>query len=114
MKTLKTFFSAGLLAVPLVGFAAERTFATVVGDIVNKVLTPLIGLVAVTAFLFFMWGLAKYLSGDAKKLEEAKGVMWYSVLAMFVMFSIWGLVTVLMNTFGIDGTEKPPIPKVYP
>ncbi len=117
MKTLKIFLLAGPLLLPVTGFAAcggERTFGWVVCILNERVITPLIGVVIALAMLFFFWGLGKYLSGDAKKIAEAKDVMWFSVLAMFVIFSIWGIVRVLMATVGISENEKAPIPKIYP
>ena len=113
MKTLKIILSLGLLGLPLVGFAQTKDFGWVVNLIVTKILTPLIGLLVVAAMLVFMWGLIKYLGGDAKNKEEAKGVMWFSVLAMFVMFSIWGLVNLLIVTFELNN-ESVPIPNIYP
>ena len=80
---------------------------------VERVLTPLITVVVSLAMLYFLWGLTKYLTktGDSTAQAEARGAMWYGLLTMFVMFSLWGLVQVLVNTFELDNSALP-VPKI--
>lgn len=42
--------------------------------------------------------------------EEAKTVMVNGIIALFVMVSVWGFITILTNTFvPLTGTHTPPI-----
>ena len=38
---------------------------------------------------------------DEDKQKEARGVMLYGVIVLFVMVAVWGLVNVLLNGFGL-------------
>ena len=47
-------------------------------------------------------------AGNEDKIEDGKKLMFWGGIALFVMFSVWGLVGILRNTFGIENF----IPKV--
>lgn len=79
-------------------------------DIVNDTLIPLAFL---CALLFFFWGVAQYIRNAGEAKDEAKKVMTWGVIALFVMSSVWGLVTVLRSELGINVSEDPmKIPKL--
>ena len=87
---------------PWVVFA--QTGATV-GSILDKI-AGLIGIfvpiIAGLAMLAFIWGVALsiFQSGDARAQSQGKSMMIWGVVGLFVMLSVWGIVTVLANTFG--------------
>ena len=41
--------------------------------------------------LAFLWGLARFISnaGGGKEQEEAKGVMLWGIIGIFIMASVW-------------------------
>ena len=41
--------------------------------------------------------------------KEARNVMIYGIIGLFVMVAVWGLVNVLINTFGLS-TSVPQVP----
>lgn len=52
--------------------------------------------------LVFIWGVFQYTvlaQGDERKTVEAKNVIFYGIIGLFVMASVWGLVRILVNTF---------------
>ena len=65
--------------------------------------------VAVVAFLWSGFKLVKS-SGDSSKSAEAKKGLTYSLIAIFVMASIWGIVNFFTNTadkdLGLDYNNK--------
>lgn len=63
-----------------------------------------IPLIFVLAFMLFIWGVVQYVINDTEeaKREKGKQFMLWGIIALFVMFSVWGLVAVLGNTFGIE------------
>ena len=67
----------------------------------------LVVLVELLAFLFFFWGVAKFIKGNENEAARAEGrqFMIWGILAIFVIFAAWGLVSILKNTFGI-GTPQ--------
>ena len=68
----------------------------------NRILNGLVGLLILVAILAFFWGLIKYLfSGGGEDKSEGLKMMFYGVIAIFVMVSIWGIIRLLQNTFGV-------------
>jgi hypothetical protein len=68
----------------------------------NRILNGLVGLLILVAILAFFWGLIKYLfSGGGEDKSEGLKLMFYGVIAIFVMVSIWGIIRLLQNTFGV-------------
>jgi fumarate reductase subunit D len=63
-------------------------------------------LIFALAVLAFFWGVFKTIrdANDSKAREEGRYFMLYGIIAIFVMVSMWGLVRVLTNTFGIPFT----------
>ncbi len=41
-------------------------------------------------------------AGDETARTEARNIMIWGIIALFVMVSVWGLVNVLDDTFGLD------------
>ncbi len=100
----------GLVAAfPLV--AAAQNAQSILSTIANLV-NQLIPLMMAIALLVFFWGLVKYIwnSGSEDAKEEGKNVMIAGIVGLFVMVSIWGIVGIIANTFGVQtgGTQSPP------
>ena len=76
-------------------------FVTTIVGLINWVLVPLI---FALAFLSFLWGVFNYFflgaTDEAKQKEGREFVVW-GLLGLVVLFSVWGLVNVLLMTFGI-------------
>ncbi len=67
----------------------------------------------VLALIYFIYGVAKYImnAGDPEAQKEARSVMIWGIVALFVIVSVWGLITVLQNTFvGGAPAQTPDIP----
>lgn len=75
------------------------TFAELVyGRIVPIVDAVIIPALYALAFLFFLLGIFKYFFNESEQ-ERKKGrefALW-SIIAFFVLFSVWGLVRLLMS-----------------
>lgn len=91
---------------------APQTFCqnmslTTLGNIIEWASCTLVKLVV--PFLFtlavvgFIWGIIQfYLNpGNEEKRKNGKSFMLWGIIALFVMISMWGLVGVLTNTFGV-------------
>lgn len=79
--------------------------------LVNGILNSFIPIFITIALLAFFWGIARYLMGDAgKNKDEGIKLMIWSIVALFVMVSVWGLIRLLQNTFKVTGNE-PIVPK---
>lgn len=112
MKKFTLFLSIFSLF-PVFVFAAvtqPKNFSEFVMIVVG-IIKLLIPVVAALALLTFFWGMAKFISaaGDEKAIADGKNIMIWGVIAVFVMVSIWGIISLLSGSFGFDfGIPKLP------
>ena len=77
------------------------------GAIINYILcilqSSIIPILVVAAIILFIYGVVKYIAGadNEKVRKEGSMFMIYGIISLFVITSIWGLVSILTNTFGI-------------
>lgn len=109
MKKILALTTGSLSLFPLI--ASAQTFTSVINTISN-IVNQLIPLFLALALLAFFWGLITYIwkSGDAEAQEQGKNIMIAGIVGLFVMVSIWGIIGIIANTFGIQtgGTVRPP------
>jgi len=83
---------------------------------VGQVLGWLMPLIVGLAVIYFVFGILKYVmnAGDEEKQKEGRSMMLYGIIAIFVMVSVWGLINVLVGTFGLDTTavQVPTLPTI--
>lgn len=82
----------------------------IIFTLMNDVLMPLIGVLIVFATVVFIWGVTKYVAagGDAEKITEGRNFIFWGLIGLFVIISVWGLVLVINNTLGIPPSYPPP------
>lgn len=78
---------------------------------INTILVPL---VFALAFFLFLFGVFRYFFSSGAKADEGrtegkKFIMW-GVIALAVMISVWGLVNILVRTFGFQNETTPCLP----
>ena len=67
------------------------------------IVVVLIPLLFSAAFLVFLWGVFKFMtSSDAKGKQEGQKVIWWGMLGLFVMVSVWGIIKIVGNVLGIE------------
>lgn len=73
----------------------------------TSIFNSAIPLIVALAILAFVWGLAKLIlnAGNEDKRLEGKSVMIWGIIALFVIFTLWGIVLLLSQTF--FGTGAP-------
>jgi len=87
----------------------SQLLLNVVGFI-NFVLVPLIMAIA---FVAFLWGIFQYFiagAANAEKRTEGQKFVMYSIIGFVLIFSIWGIVGLLMRSFGFGSQVRPPLP----
>lgn len=69
--------------------------------IITAVVIPLIFSLAT---LFFFWNVTVFIrtSDNKIKKEEARQRMVWGILALFIMLSVWGIISIMSNLFGIS------------
>jgi hypothetical protein len=67
--------------------------------IVNPVIYFMIGL----AFVYFLWGVVEYLIHADEPEARATGTqhMIWGVIGLAIMFSVFGIIGIIIKTFGI-------------
>ncbi len=87
---------------PLFVFAAPANFKALITLILTDIFTPLIALIIGLAFVTFLWGIYKYVSSASLEGKAgAKETIIYGLIGLFVMLSVWGLVSILTETFDV-------------
>ncbi len=69
-------------------------------NLINLIIPFLVGL----AVLVIIYGIFNFISsaGDEEARATAKQFIIWGIIGTFIMLSVWGLVTILYNTFGTD------------
>ncbi len=93
-----------LFTIPSVVFATGTL--NDIEDAVLKLLNSVVPLLIAAAVVFFLWNVLKYInSGDnAEERTQARALMVYGIIAIFVMVSLWGFVNVLDDAFDLKKT----------
>src|SRR3989344_948774 len=79
----------------------EDLGSLIIGTI-NNIIVPV---VFTLAFIVFIWGVfLKYIlaHGDAAKVKQGHQLILWGLIGFAVMLSIWGLVNLVVATFGLD------------
>jgi hypothetical protein len=78
-------------------------FGQLIARIMQEIINPLIVLVFLIAVAAFGWGMVRYFAagqGSDQRVHDAKKIMWWGVIGMFVLASMWGIVFLLCDFFG--------------
>ncbi len=101
--------SAFVALTPFIALAATiNTVVTTIGDIFDLVVPILM----VIASVVFIWGIIQYIlaAGSDDRKKEAKNLIIWGLVALFVIVAMWGLVQILGRTFGVESTGIPGAP----
>ncbi len=82
------------------------TLKTFIDDMTSLIGTSVAGLFLTLGTVMFFYAVVRFImkrsSGDAKGLEDAKSMLGWSILALTLMFSIWGVVGLFQTIFKND------------
>lgn len=83
---------------------AEASVVTLMKSINRVIINPLIVLLFALAMVYFIYGLVRYLlSPDNEEVRKSsKEHMLWGIIGMFIMVSVFGILSLVMNTFGIE------------
>ncbi len=89
-------------------FTKVQSLVDIFGQIVEALIPIAFGL----AILAFFFGLAKYIfsAGDEDSKVDGKKIMIWGLVALFVMTSVFGIISLARNTLGTtdNQTIQPP------
>lgn len=94
------FTAVLFLFFPGLAFGAVKNFADLVRVLTSTMNSAVPGLFSLALLLFF-WGIAKFVlnTSDEKAVTEGRKTMLYGVIALFVIFCVWGIIRLLESTF---------------
>lgn len=100
--TIKKIIPFGLMALPFVaGAVSDVNDLFALAESVLGKLAPMLVAIAVIILLIAILGYIKA-GGDEDKKKTYKGLMIYGIIGLFVMVSVWGLVSILSGTFNLN------------
>ena len=79
---------------------------------VQGIVTTLIPFMFALAFLFFLFGLVKFMfsAGNEDAKDNGRRIMIWGIVILFVMVAVWGIVNLVVGVTGIgfDGAPTQP------
>lgn len=75
-----------------------------IGRINKFIVNPIIGLLFALALVIFLWGVFQFFlqpDSDVSK-EEGRNHMLWGLFGVFIMFSVFAIMKIIVNTIGAD------------
>lgn len=72
----------------------------------TEVGVELIPFVGSLAFLAFVWGVVRFIksTGSESDMKKTKALLVWGVVGMFVLATVWGIISFAQGEFGFGGT----------
>ena len=113
MKKILTFVSPILAYFVLFGTSFAQTTSVndckisnfhtlkdlIMGFAIGCIFTRLISVIVGIGVIVFRWGIFKFISSEGEDKQGGRELMFWGIVGIFVMISLWGLVAILQNTF---------------
>lgn len=91
---------------PLIAYADVGTGAAAfIQKLITLIVNPLIYLMFAIAIVVFTIGMIKFIAASDKTAEDAKNGkqhMLWGILGLFIMIAVFGIMQVLVRTFGTE------------
>jgi hypothetical protein len=107
-KIITTIAIWSLPLIPVAAYSGDRlnsnsTLHDVI-DLIIRYVGYAIPVILTLAVVSFIWGIYRRFFKEDAKPGEAGAFVLYGVLGFFVILAFWGLVNILLNTFGFDNS----------
>lgn len=77
-----------------------------IDKIVDLIVQPLIYLIMVTGLVYLIWGVVFAKLDDPEGRKKMRSHLLWGVIGFLIMVSIIAILTVVLNTFGVDLPER--------
>jgi hypothetical protein len=86
-------------------FAYADGLDVVLGKVYANIVNPAIELAFIIATVVFLWGVFEFIRGaaDKEKRQQGKDHILWGLIGFLIMFSVYGIITILVNTIGVSG-----------
>ncbi len=96
-----SFFGLSFATVSATITSGSETFASLVNAFTNGVISALSGLFLALGVIAFLYGVVEYIwarrKGDEKALADGNKFMVWGLVALFVMFSVYGIINLAQS-----------------
>ena len=74
---------------------------------IGSILDIIVPVLVTIAVFIVIWGIFQFVlnAGDEEKRKEGRSKILWGVVGIFLMFSVWGLISILLNTFALNNTS---------
>jgi ABC-type phosphate transport system permease subunit len=98
------FFALITSATPVFAQSSANVGDALITKIGTYIIDPLLLVIFAAGFFMFMWGLFQFMvsSNSGEDLSDGKRHMIYGTLGMFIMVSVYGILSLLASTFGLN------------
>ena len=76
----------------------------------NTALNDIMVLFITLAIVVFFWGLIMYIFKAGEERANGLATIFYAIIAIFIMVSIWGVIHLLQATFGVNNSNSAETP----
>lgn len=88
---------------------SSLTIIPFLSNVIDLIINPLLLLLFALSFLYTVYGVFNFLrqdisAADAKRSEARNAVIW-GIVGMIIMFSVFGLIKFVLDTFGIAPSD---------
>ncbi len=90
---------------PLVAAAQVGGNLLSILNLVQTIVSRLIPILVAVALIYFIVGLIRFvIAAEGEARDDGKKMMWWGIVALFVIVSIWGIVTYIADILGVSRT----------
>lgn len=77
-------------------------FQTFIGKVQEQILTPIITLLSLAAFVLFLWGIVEFIAGaeDEEKRRNGQQHMIWGIIGLVIIFGANAIVSLIKATVG--------------
>ena len=118
-KKLAILSGIGSFFAPLFALAVTQactvTHNTIEGILckARSILNTIVPLLVTLGVVYFVWGVVQYImTGDEAKKKEGRTKMIYGIIGLVVIITMWGIVGLITNTFGVSGAYTFDLPDI--
>jgi len=90
-----------------IAYAATSNVDTFVKKVDKLIVNPLIIMLFALALVYFLWGVFEFISNqenEEKKTTGKKHMIW-GIIGLTVMFGVWTILNMVLNTLNISGID---------
>lgn len=111
-KKLKFLVAPSMMLLPLLVWAQSNDGVHGLLSRVEQLIGRIIPIIIALALLLFLWGVLQFFfTKDPEKQKNSKSFMFWGIIALFVMVSVWGLVRIVSETvFDNRANYSSPVP----